>query len=154
MNAIIKITKDIDFKNRFNAYRNNAYGLSCENYQYAFFRPKIKSRYIPNLYYCGQTSCPGPGVPPSMVSGLNSSNLLLKTHEEKEKEKEKKNNYYLSRIQYIFTEFWIIITNLIVNLITFGFNLLGLKTSIICLSKEINYTLFGKLKPNYYFKYE
>ena len=143
-----KFTKDIHFNNRFNAFKNNAYGLSCENYQFAFFRPKIKSRYVSNLYYCGQTSCPGPGVPPSMISGLNSSNLLIKTHNVDIKNS--KSNYITS----FFTEFWIIITNLIVNIITFGFNFIGLKTTIACFLKEINFILFNKLKPNDYFRYE
>lgn len=143
-----KFTKDIHFNNRFNAFKNNAYGLSCENYQFAFFRPKIKSRYVSNLYYCGQTSCPGPGVPPSMISGLNSSNLLIKTHNVDIKSN--KSNYITS----FFTEFWIIITNLIVNIITFGFNIIGLKTTFACFLKEINFILLNKLKPNDYFRYE
>jgi phytoene desaturase len=143
-----KFTKDVHFNTRFNAFKNNAYGLSCENYQFGFCRPKIKSRYVSNLYYCGQTSCPGPGIPPSIISGLNTSNLLIKTHNEDIKNS--KSGY----ISSFFTEFWIIITNLIVNIITFGFNLIGLKTTFACFLKEVNYIIFNKLKPNNYFRYE
>ena len=139
----VKITKDKDFKTRFNAFKNNAYGLSCENYQFAFFRPKIKSRYVFNLYYCGHTSCPGPGIPPSMISGLNASNLLIK-------DCQNKRNIFSS----FFTEFWILITNLVVNIITFGFNVVGLKTTFSCFIKEFNFILFNKLKPSNYFRYE
>jgi len=128
---------------RFNAFKNNAYGLSCENYQFAFFRPKIKSRYVFNLYYCGHTSCPGPGIPPSMISGLNASNLLIK-------DCQNKRNIFSS----FFTEFWILITNLVVNIITFGFNVVGLKTTFSCFIKEFNFILFNKLKPSNYFRYE
>lgn len=141
----VKVTKDNHFKNRFNSFKSNAYGLSCENYQFAFFRPKIKSRYVSNLYYCGHTSCPGPGIPPSMMSGLNASNLYIKDNQNQNQK-----NIFNS----FFTEFWIIITNLIVYIITFGFNIIGLKTTFACLLKEFNFSVFNKLKPSNYFRYE
>lgn len=78
-NHIKKVScfKNQDFYKRFNSYGNNAYGLGCDRFQIAFNRPKTKSKYINNLYYAGQMTCPGPGIPPCMISGLNVSNLLL-----------------------------------------------------------------------------
>ena len=133
--------RDTYYNAKFDAFKNNSYGLSCENYQYAFFRPKIKSKYVNNLYYCGHTSSPGPGIPPSMVSGLNSSNLLLKNIE---------NNSY----QSIFQQIMLIITNIIVNIFTYGFNLEGIKNTFVCVKKDICFMLFNKLNYSIYFNYE
>ena len=72
--------------------------------------------------------------------------------EHSNKDKYSKNFFYL--IKAFFREFWIIITNIIVNLFTYGFNLIGIKTTIQCLDKELNYVIFDKLKTNNYFNYE
>ncbi|MBX2967583.1 MAG: phytoene desaturase [Cyclobacteriaceae bacterium] len=58
-----------DFINDYNAYRGNAYGLANTLSQTAVLKPKIKSRKIKNLFYAGQLTVPGPGVPPSIISG-------------------------------------------------------------------------------------
>lgn len=73
-----KIFKDQDFKSRFNAFGGNAYGLTCHPLQTAFLKPRIRSRYIDNLFYCGQLTNPGPGLPPCLLSGLVSSKCLIK----------------------------------------------------------------------------
>ncbi|WP_313373841.1 phytoene desaturase family protein [Chishuiella sp.] len=58
-----------DFVNDYNAYGGNAYGLANTLNQTAVFKPKIKNKKIKNLYYTGQLTVPGPGVPPSIISG-------------------------------------------------------------------------------------
>ena len=58
-----------DFKNDYNSYKGNAYGLANILTQTAFLRPKIKSKKVSNLYFTGQLTVPGPGVPPALISG-------------------------------------------------------------------------------------
>ncbi|WP_018345086.1 phytoene desaturase family protein [Cytophaga aurantiaca] len=68
-----------DFIEDYNSYKGNAYGLANTLMQTANLKPKIKNKNIPNFYYCGQLTVPGPGVPPSIVSGQVAANELLKT---------------------------------------------------------------------------
>lgn len=58
-----------DFMTDYNAYDGNAYGLANTLNQTAVLKPKIKNKKIKNLYYTGQLTVPGPGVPPSIISG-------------------------------------------------------------------------------------
>lgn len=58
-----------DFKKDYHAYKGNAYGLANTLLQTAFLKPKLKSKKVSNLYYAGQLTTPGPGVPPSLISG-------------------------------------------------------------------------------------
>ncbi|RYG32960.1 MAG: phytoene dehydrogenase, partial [Chitinophagaceae bacterium] len=51
------------------SFNGNAYGLANTLSQTAFLKPKCKSSKISNLYYTGQLTVPGPGVPPSLISG-------------------------------------------------------------------------------------
>ncbi len=53
----------------YNAYKGNAYGLSNTLSQTAVLKPKIRNKKIRNLFYTGQLTVPGPGVPPSLISG-------------------------------------------------------------------------------------
>jgi phytoene desaturase len=46
--------------------------------QTAIFKPKIRSKKVSNLFYAGQLTVPGPGVPPSIISGQIAANELLK----------------------------------------------------------------------------
>ena len=57
-----------DFKSEYNSYKGNAYGLANTLKQTANLKPKITSK-LDNLYYCGQLTVPGPGVPPALISG-------------------------------------------------------------------------------------
>lgn len=70
-----------DFVQDYNAFRGNAYGLANTLRQTAFLKPSMKSRKLKNLYYTGQLTVPGPGVPPSLISGLVVSDLIA--HEQK-----------------------------------------------------------------------
>ena len=67
-----------DFKSEYNSYGGNAYGLANTLFQTAFMRPNIKSKLVSNLFFCGQLTVPGPGVPPAIVSGELVSNLINK----------------------------------------------------------------------------
>ena len=58
-----------DFKSDYHAYRGNAYGLANTLFQTAFLKPKLRSRKLSNLWYTGQLTTPGPGMPPSLISG-------------------------------------------------------------------------------------
>jgi len=58
-----------DFSNDYNAYKGNAYGLANTLYQTALLKPSLKNKKLNNLYYTGQLTVPGPGVPPSLISG-------------------------------------------------------------------------------------
>lgn len=58
-----------DFIKDYNAYGGNAYGLANTLNQTAVLKPAIKNKYLTNLFYTGQLTVPGPGVPPSIISG-------------------------------------------------------------------------------------
>ncbi|ANW96424.1 phytoene dehydrogenase [Wenyingzhuangia fucanilytica] len=67
-----------DFKEQFNSYKGNAYGLANTLLQTHILRPKLKSKKISNLYFTGQLTVPGPGVPPAIISGEIVSELIKK----------------------------------------------------------------------------
>ena len=58
-----------DFKSDYHAFKGNAYGLANTLLQTAILKPGLKNKKVPNLYYTGQLTVPGPGVPPSLISG-------------------------------------------------------------------------------------
>ncbi len=58
-----------DFKSVYNSYKGNAYGLANTLKQTAILKPSLKNKKVENLYYAGQLTVPGPGVPPSLISG-------------------------------------------------------------------------------------
>lgn len=58
-----------DFKEDYNAYEGNAYGLANTLSQTAVLKPSLKNKKVNNLFYTGQLTVPGPGVPPSIISG-------------------------------------------------------------------------------------
>lgn len=67
-----------DFVNDYNAFKGNAYGLANTLLQTAILKPSCRSKKISNLYYTGQLTVPGPGVPPSLISGEVVANLVNK----------------------------------------------------------------------------
>jgi len=67
-----------DFKSDYNSFKGNAYGMANTLLQTAFLRPKLKSKKVENLYFAGQLTVPGPGVPPSLISGKLTSELIKK----------------------------------------------------------------------------
>ncbi|MGO4905902.1 phytoene desaturase family protein [Flavobacterium sp. W20_MBD1_R3] len=71
-----------DFVSDYNSYKGNAYGMANTLLQTAFLRPKLKSKKVKNLYFTGQLTVPGPGVPPALISGKLVSELINKQFSE------------------------------------------------------------------------
>ncbi len=69
-----------DFIEKYNSYKGNAYGMANTLSQTAFLRPKLKSKKVNNLYFTGQLTVPGPGVPPALISGKLVAELIKKHH--------------------------------------------------------------------------
>lgn len=69
-----------DFKERYHSCKGNAYGLANTLLQTSVLRPSIKNKKLNNLYYTGQLTVPGPGVPPALISGKIVSEYILKKH--------------------------------------------------------------------------
>ena len=66
-----------DFKKDYHSFKGNAYGLANTLMQTAILKPSIKNKKLDNLYFCGQLTVPGPGVPPSLISGNVVAKELL-----------------------------------------------------------------------------
>ncbi len=67
-----------DFKNDYHAYKGNAYGLANTLKQTAILKPSLKNKHLNNVFYTGQLTVPGPGVPPSIISGEVVANQIIK----------------------------------------------------------------------------
>lgn len=67
-----------DFVTDYNAFKGNAYGLANTLKQTAILKPSIRNKKIKNLYYTGQLTVPGPGVPPAIISGQLVANYIVK----------------------------------------------------------------------------
>jgi phytoene desaturase len=67
-----------DFKSEYNAFKGNAYGLANTLRQTAYFKPSLKNKKLNNMYYTGQLTVPGPGVPPSIISGEVVAKQIIK----------------------------------------------------------------------------
>ena len=65
-----------DFVEQYNSYKGNAYGMANTLLQTAFLRPKLQSKKVKDLFFTGQLTVPGPGVPPSLISGKLVSELI------------------------------------------------------------------------------
>ncbi len=68
-----------DFVKEYNSFRGNAYGLANTLMQTAIFRPSCQSKKVKNLFYTGQLTVPGPGVPPSLISGEVVAKQVIRT---------------------------------------------------------------------------
>lgn len=68
-----------DFIEDYHAYKGNAYGLANTLQQTAILKPSIRNKKLKNLFYTGQLTTPGPGVPPSLISGQVVAKEVLKT---------------------------------------------------------------------------
>ena len=76
--AVSKSYAHEEFISDFNSYKGNAYGLANTLFQTAFLKPKIKNSKLNNLYYTGQLTVPGPGMPPALVSGKIVADQIIK----------------------------------------------------------------------------
>jgi phytoene desaturase len=68
-----------DFCSDYNAFRGNAYGLANTLRQTAILKPSLRSKKVNNLYYTGQLTTPGPGVPPAIISGQVVAGEIIKS---------------------------------------------------------------------------
>ncbi len=68
-----------DFRSDYNSFQGNAYGLANTLLQTAIFRPACKSKKVSNLFFTGQLTVPGPGVPPSLISGEVVAGEVIKS---------------------------------------------------------------------------
>jgi len=73
-----KIYAQSDFIRDYNSFKGNAYGLANTLKQTAVLKPKMKHKKLDNFYFAGQLTVPGPGVPPSLISGKVVSRLISK----------------------------------------------------------------------------
>jgi phytoene desaturase len=69
-----------DFKADYHSFGGNAYSLANTLMQTAFLKPKMKSAKVDNLYFAGQLTVPGPGVPPALISGQVAAREVMKRH--------------------------------------------------------------------------
>ena len=67
-----------DFVKDYNAFKGNAYGLANTLLQTAFLKPRMRHKKLKNLFFAGQLTVPGPGVPPSIISGKVAAAELCK----------------------------------------------------------------------------
>lgn len=70
-----------DFINDYNAFKGNAYGLANTLMQTANLKPSIINKKVKNLFYTGQLTVPGPGVPPSLISGQVVAQEVIRQHQ-------------------------------------------------------------------------
>lgn len=75
-----------DFVTDYNSYKGNAYGLANTLQQTAVLKPKIRNKKLSNLFYAGQLTVPGPGVPPSLISGKIAAEQVIKELKKKKYE--------------------------------------------------------------------
>lgn len=68
-----------NFQEDYNAFKGNAYGLANTLQQTHMLKPSIKSKKFKNLFFTGQLTVPGPGVPPSIISGKVVAKEIAKT---------------------------------------------------------------------------
>jgi phytoene desaturase len=68
-----------DFVSEYNAFKGNAYGLANTLLQTAILKPACRSKKVKNLFYTGQLTVPGPGVPPSLISGEVVAKEIIKS---------------------------------------------------------------------------
>ena len=68
-----------EFKEDYFSFKGNAYGLANTLLQTAILKPKMRSKKVKNLYYAGQLTVPGPGLPPSIISGMIVANEIVKS---------------------------------------------------------------------------
>lgn len=66
-----------NFIQDYNAFKGNAYGLANTLLQTAHLKPGIRNKKVKNLFYAGQLTVPGPGVPPSLISGKLAAEQIL-----------------------------------------------------------------------------
>ena len=67
-----------DFVMDYNSFKGNAYGLANTLFQTANLKPSLKSKKVNNLFFTGQLTVPGPGIPPTIISGQVVAKQIIK----------------------------------------------------------------------------
>ena len=67
-----------DFVMDYNSFKGNAYGLANTLFQTANLKPSLKSKKVKNLFFTGQLTVPGPGIPPTIISGQVVAKQIIK----------------------------------------------------------------------------
>ncbi len=75
-----KVFQTPDFISQYHSYKGNAYGLANTLMQTGPFRPSIRNKKLKNMWYCGQLTVPGPGMPPAIISGTIVADYIVKHH--------------------------------------------------------------------------
>jgi phytoene desaturase len=76
--VVKRIFTQRDFVADYNAYKGTALGLSHTLMQSVMFRPHHKSKKVSNLYFTGQYTHPGIGVPMVLISSTIVRDLIRK----------------------------------------------------------------------------
>jgi phytoene desaturase len=58
--------------------------------QTAIFKPSCKSKKVKNLFFTGQLTVPGPGVPPCLISGEVVAKEVVKEYDRYAKRRNQK----------------------------------------------------------------
>ena len=74
--VVRRIFSHRDFISDYNAYGGTALGLAHTLNQTAFFRPAFRSKKVENLYYAGQYTHPGVGVPMVLIAAQVAAGLI------------------------------------------------------------------------------
>lgn len=69
-----------NFVSDYNSFKGNAYGLANTLMQTGVLKPSMQNKKVKNLFYTGQLTVPGPGVPPSLISGEVVANEINKKY--------------------------------------------------------------------------
>ncbi len=69
-----------DFKNDYNAYKGTALGMAHTLFQTAVFRPSHHNKKVANIYYTGNYTHPGIGVPMVVISSQIIRDLIRKEY--------------------------------------------------------------------------
>lgn len=75
-----------DFISDYNAFKGNAYGLANTLRQTANLKPRLASKKVDNLFFAGQFTVPGPGVPPAIISGQVAAEQVIKSYRSNSKQ--------------------------------------------------------------------
>ena len=75
--VVEKIFTIDDFKTTFNAWRGTSIGLSQSLMQSAILRPHHRSSKVKNIYFTGQYTHPGIGMPMCLISAELVVNLII-----------------------------------------------------------------------------
>lgn len=76
-----RIFSQRDFIKEYHSYKGSAFSLAHTLFQTAVFRPARKSRKVRNLYFTGQYTHPGVGVPMTFIAGELTAKRIIKDYD-------------------------------------------------------------------------